>query len=140
MHPYSEYLQEFVYENNNLEIGGKFKDDFRITAWGKLFRKFWVDELPMFLNLMKGDCKLVGVRPLSSQYLSLYDEEFRERRLNYKPGLLPPYYADMPMTIEEIQNSEKKYLEAFEKNPISTDIKYFFKALNNIVIKRQRSN
>ncbi|GMR25347.1 MAG: hypothetical protein BMS9Abin39_0638 [Ignavibacteria bacterium] len=139
MHPYSEYLQEFVYNNNNLQVGGKFDKDFRITKWGAVFRKLWIDELPMLVNLAKGDLKLVGVRPISKQYLSLYNEEFRKRRMNYKPGLVPPYYADMPKNISEIMQSEQNYLNEFDKNKIKTDAKYFFKAFNNIVIKKARS-
>ena len=107
MHPYSEYLQAFVYQQNNLEVGGKFKNDFRITTWGSIFRRLWIDELPMITNWFKGDCKLVGVRPLSKQYFDLYDNEFRERRIKYKPGLIPPFYADMPSNILEILESEE---------------------------------
>jgi len=139
MHPYSEYLQEFVYKNNSLQEGGKFKDDFRITSWGKVLRKLWIDELPMLLNLFRGDCKLVGVRPLSRHYLSLYDEEYRKRRLKYRPGLIPPYYADMPGTIQEIMISEEKYLNEFDRAPLKTDVKYFFKAFYNIVLNQKRS-
>jgi lipopolysaccharide/colanic/teichoic acid biosynthesis glycosyltransferase len=139
MHPYSEYLQEFVYNNNNLQVGGKFKKDFRITKWGAVFRKHWIDELPMLVNFAKGDLKLVGVRPISKQYLSLYNKEFRKKRINYKPGLVPPYYADMPKNLSEIIRSEKKYLDEYDKSEIKTDVKYFFKAFNNIVIKKERS-
>ena len=39
MHPYAEYLQEFIYEKFNLQEGGKFKNDFRITYWGSILRK-----------------------------------------------------------------------------------------------------
>ena len=84
MHPYSEYLQEFVYTKNRLTQGGKFKDDFRISSWGRLLRKLWIDELPMILNLLKGEIKLVGVRPVSAHYLSLYTSEFQTRRQNYR--------------------------------------------------------
>jgi lipopolysaccharide/colanic/teichoic acid biosynthesis glycosyltransferase len=140
MHPYSEYLQEYIYERNKLQEGGKFADDFRITSVGKFMRKFWLDELPMFLNVFKGEMKIVGVRPLSSHYFSLYTEELKEKRLKYKPGLIPPFYVDMPVTLEEIMASEMKYLEAYEKHPFRTDISYFFKALYNIFIKRARSN
>ncbi|MFP4089792.1 MAG: sugar transferase [Cyclobacteriaceae bacterium] len=139
MHPYAEYLQEYIYEQNNLCEGGKFKNDIRITTVGKFCRKMWLDELPMLINLLKGDLKLVGVRPLSSHYLSLYHEELQEKRSRVKPGLIPPFYADLPKTLDEIMASEMKYLEAYEKNPIKTDIKYFFKALNNIIIKKARS-
>ncbi|NVO01723.1 MAG: sugar transferase [Bacteroidetes bacterium] len=139
MHPYAEYLQEYVYEKNKLEEGGKFKNDFRISTVGRIFRKFWIDEFPMFINLFRGDIKLVGVRPLSEHYLSLYDEEFRNYRQKYKPGLVPPFYADMPKTLEEIVDSEKKYLELYEIKPFRTDIKYFFKAFYNIIFKNARS-
>ena len=140
MHPYSEYLQKFLFDRNNLQEGGKIKDDFRVTYWGRIMRKLWIDELPMFINFFKGDLKLVGVRPLSKHYLSLYDDELREMRLKHKPGLLPPFYADLPKTLEEIIESEKRYLREFDKYGIITDIKYLFKALNNILIKRARSN
>ncbi len=140
MHPYSEYLQEYIYERNKLQDGGKFADDFRITSIGRFMRKFWIDELPMFLNVLKGDMKIVGVRPLSSHYFSLYSEELKKKRLQYKPGLIPPFYVDMPLNLEEIMASEMKYLEAYEKHPFKTDISYFFKASYNILIKRVRSN
>jgi lipopolysaccharide/colanic/teichoic acid biosynthesis glycosyltransferase len=139
MYPYSEFIQDFVYNHNKLETGGKFKDDFRVPVWGSLFRKLWIDELPMLINWLKRDLKFVGVRPISNQYLSLYSKEHQERRKNFKPGLVPPFYADMPKSIEEIELSEKKYLDAYEKNPVKTDFNYFIKAVNNILIKHKRS-
>ena len=139
MYPYSEFIQDFVYNHNKLEAGGKFKDDFRVPAWGRLFRKLWIDELPMLINWVKRELKFVGVRPISNQYLSLYSKEHQDRRKKFKPGLVPPFYADMPKTLEEIELSEKKYLDAYEKNPIKTDIKYFIKAVNNILVKNKRS-
>jgi lipopolysaccharide/colanic/teichoic acid biosynthesis glycosyltransferase len=139
MYPYSEFIQDFVYNHNKLEAGGKFKDDFRVPAWGRLFRKLWIDELPMLINWLKGDLKFVGVRPISNQYLTLYSKEHQERRKNFKPGLVPPFYADMPKSIEEIELSEKQYLDAYEINPVKTDFNYFIKAVNNILIKHKRS-
>lgn len=139
MYPYSEYLQKFIYEKTNLEKSGKFKDDFRITSWGKVLRKLWLDELPMFINYFKGELKLFGVRPLSLHYFSLYPDHLKKRRIKYKPGLVPPYYADLPQSFEEIIASEEKYLDSYEKNPFLTDVKYLFKAAYNIIIKRARS-
>ena len=139
MHPYSEYIQDFVYKQNSLTDGGKFKDDFRIPGWGKFLRKFWIDELPMLANWVRGDLKFVGVRPISNQYLSLYSIEHQQKRKRFKPGLVPPFYADMPKTIEEIEKSERVYLEAYEKAPIMTDVKYFFKILYNILLNKKRS-
>lgn len=140
MHPYSEYLQAYVYEKNKLAEGGKIQDDFRVSTMGKFFRKYWIDELPMLINLFNGDLKLVGVRPLSKHYLSLYDPDLQKRRLAVKPGLIPPFYADMPKTLEEIMLSEKTYIESYLKHPILTDIKYFSRAFYNIFVKKARSN
>jgi len=139
MHPYSEFLQDYIFKTNKLADGGKFKDDFRISGLGRLFRKLWIDELPMLLNLIKGDIKLVGVRPLSRHYFSLYPHEMQKKRTKYKPGLIPPFYADMPKTFEEIVASESNYLDQYEKAPFKTDLKYLWKALWNILVKRARS-
>ncbi len=139
MHPYSEFLQDYVFEHQGLKEGGKIKDDFRVTSWGKVFRKLWIDELPMLYNWLRGDLKVVGVRPLSTHYLSLYDEALRNLRQQTKPGLIPPFYVDMPETFEEICASEKKYLRAYLKNPVKTDLYYGFWALYNIFVKSARS-
>ena len=139
MYPYSEYLQEYIFEKYNLKEEGKFKNDFRMTGWGRLFRKYWIDELPMMINWFKGELKLVGVRPLSRQYFELYPEELQGMRNKNKPGLVPPYYADMPKGLQQIQESELNYLIAYEKSPILTDIRYFFRAMTNIVFKGERS-
>ena len=140
MHPFSEYLQEYVFKKNNLQDGGKIKDDFRISPEGRFLRKFWIDEHPMFYNFFKGEMKLIGVRPLSEHYFSLYTKELQELRVKTKPGLIPPFYADMPVTLEEIMASEIKYLRAYEKRPYYTDFSYFFKSIYNILIKKKRSS
>lgn len=139
MHPYSEYIQDYVYKIHDLQDGGKFRNDFRITSWGSVCRKIWLDELPMIINFLKGEMKVFGVRPLSRQYFELYRPEVRERRIKYKPGLIPPYYADMPGDLDAIQASELKYLDAYDRHPILTDIRYFFKSIWNIIFRRARS-
>ncbi|MFO8067334.1 MAG: sugar transferase [Bacteroidales bacterium] len=139
MYPFSEFLQPYIYEKNKLEPGGKFHNDFRISGMGKMLRALWIDELPMLINLFKGDLKIIGVRPLSKHFLSLYPKDFVKFRKKFKPGLIPPYYADMPKGLDDIIESERKYLEAYQKNQFFTDIKYFWKAFYNIVFKRARS-
>ena len=139
MHPYAGYLQDYVHENNSFTAGCKFNNDFRVTSWGRFLRKFWIDEQPMWLNWLKREMKLVGVRPLSEHYFGLYPEEVQQRRLKHKPGLIPPFYVDLPKTFEEIIESECKYLDAYEKNPLLTDFRYFLLAFYNIFIKRARS-
>ena len=140
MHPYAEYIQEYVFAKNKLQEGGKFKNDFRISTSGRVMRKFWIDELPMLFNILLGDLKFVGVRPLSVHYFHLYSKELQKRRIKHRPGLVPPFYADMPVTLDEIMVSEMNYLAAYEKHPLRTDWNYFWKAMNNILIKRKRSN
>ncbi|MEA3317921.1 MAG: sugar transferase, partial [Bacteroidota bacterium] len=140
MHPYAEYLQEYIFKQNDLEKGGKFQNDFRVTMVGRFMRKFWIDELPMIINFLKGETKIVGVRPLSKHYFSLYSKELQELRIKIKPGLVPPFYYDMPKTLDEIQESELKYLRKYHKHPIRTDWVYFWRAFWNIVVKKERSN
>jgi lipopolysaccharide/colanic/teichoic acid biosynthesis glycosyltransferase len=139
MHPYSEFLQEYMVNEKGLENGGKISADFRVLKIGKILRKYWLDELPMLYNLLKGDIKLVGVRPLSPQYFNLYSKELQELRVKTKPGLIPPFYVDFPKTFQEIMLSELVYLEQYRKNPLITDTKYFFKAVFNILFKGYRS-
>ena len=117
MYPYSEYLQEYVYSINGLKEGGKLQKDFRVTAWGKIMRKFWLDELPMLYNWLKGDLQIVGVRPITFQYLDMYDRELKELRKQVKVGLIPPFYADLPTTFEEICDSEKNFYPLLLEKP-----------------------
>lgn len=139
MHAYSEYLQPYIFKCNDLSKGGKIENDYRVSALGKFLRKTWLDELPMLLNWLRGDLKLVGVRPLSQHYFSLYSSDLQQLRIKTKPGLVPPFYADMPNTLEEIQASEYRYLTAYLKNPFLTDWRYFWKAMWNILVKGKRS-
>ncbi|MGE5682101.1 MAG: sugar transferase [Bacillota bacterium] len=139
MHPYSEYIQQFVYDLNGSQNGDKLNNDFRVASWGRVFRKYWIDELPMLINWLKGEIKLVGVRPLSLCKFNMYPEELQQLRISCKPGLIPPFYADLPKTFDELLLSEKKYLLAYKNNPIKTDVKYFFQCIYNILIKSARS-
>ena len=139
MHPYSEYLQEYVFKRNDLQKGGKIKNDFRISPEGRILRVFWIDELPMIINILKGEMKLVGVRPLSEHFYSLYDKDLQQKRIKNKPGFIPPYYVDLPETMDEIMESERKYLELYDQSPFMTDLKYFFIAFKNVLFKGVRS-
>lgn len=139
MHPYSEYLQDYIYEKYRLQPNGKFANDFRITAWGKWMRRLWIDELPQLYNFLRGDLALFGVRALSPHYFNLYPDDVKKMRTKFKPGLVPPYYADMPSSFEEIVESERKYLLRKIESPFITDCVYFTKAIFNIIFKKARS-
>ncbi len=139
MHPYAEYLQDYVLRINGYSEIGKPADDFRMTNWGKFMRRYWLDELPQLINVLKGEMKLVGIRPLSKRFLQEYPEDVLQLRLKHKPGCVPPYVALLKQEVEEYIESERTYLTEKEKHPYSTDIKYFFKAVYNILTNKIRS-
>lgn len=142
MYSYSEYLQEYVYQHRRLDRTGKFYHDYRVNTVGAFLRKTWMDELPMVVNMLKGEMKLVGVRPLSQQFFGLYTPEMQQLRTKSKPGLLPPLYyeKEQPETLGEIQESERRYMEAYLKHPFRTDWKYFWGIVGNIVFKHKHSH
>ena len=139
MHPYSEFIQNDVYKKNQLDNSGKLKNDFRVTKWGKALRKYFIDEIPQIYNWLRGDIKLIGVRALSHHYFSLYPKDLQKIRTNFKPGLIPPYYSDLPKSFDEIIQSEREYLNKKQASPFLTDVTYFLKALNNIIFSGARS-
>ena len=96
----------------------------------------------MFINFFKGQLKLVGVRPLSRHYFSLYTPEMQKLRISVKPGLFPPFYyeAETPKTVEDVQASERRYIEAYLKAPFATDWRYFWGSIYNILFRRKRSH
>jgi len=139
MHPYSEFIHKYALEKGDLSKKGKIQDDFRITFWGSIFRRFWIDELPMIINFLKGEMKLIGVRPLSLTFFDIYPDDLKKLRVENKPGLIPPFYADLPTSMEEVFESERIYLNKYKKAKFRTDFSYFFKSFYNIIIKRAKS-
>jgi len=139
MHPYAEYLQDYILQNNGYSEIGKPAQDFRLTTWGRFMRRFWLDELPQLINVLKGEMKLVGIRPISQRFLEEYPEDVKKMRLKQKPGCVPPYVALLKQDVKEYIESERIYLLEKERNPLTTDTKYFFKALYNILTNKIRS-
>ena len=66
--------------------GNYLPDEVRLTSYGKFLRKTSIDELPEFINILKGDMSFVGPRPLLVKYLPLYNDEQRHRH-DVRPGL-----------------------------------------------------
>ena len=64
----------------------KIKDDPRTTRVGRVLRRTSLDELPQFLNVLKGDMSLVGPRPALPEEVAQY-EEWHKRRLEASPGI-----------------------------------------------------
>jgi exopolysaccharide biosynthesis polyprenyl glycosylphosphotransferase len=93
---HKEYVTKLIEGNKNCEQnsnGGakcpvyKIKSDPRITPIGKFLRKTSLDELPQFLNVLKGDMSIVGPRPPIPYEFEKYDIWHRERLLRMKPGI-----------------------------------------------------
>lgn len=65
------------------------KDDPRITKIGKFIRKVRIDELPQFINVLKGEMSLVGPRPERPYFVELLSKDilYYKRRLKVRPGL-----------------------------------------------------
>ncbi len=87
MYQGAEALQEQLMLQNEMS-GPVFKmtDDPRVTRVGKFIRKTSIDELPQFVNVLRGEMSLVGPRPPLPNEVSKYQAAHR-RRLSVKPGL-----------------------------------------------------
>lgn len=66
--------------------GNPLSDRERLTKFGMLLRSSSLDEIPEFLNVLRGEMSLVGPRPLLMQYLPLYTKE-QARRNEVRPGI-----------------------------------------------------
>jgi exopolysaccharide biosynthesis polyprenyl glycosylphosphotransferase len=107
-----EKLDELIDLNAVREPMFKIEDDPRVTRFGALLRRFSVDEIPQFINVLKGDMSLVGPRPEESAVVALYDERQRER-LSVKPGLTGPMQiaGRGGLSFEERLALERDYLD-----------------------------
>lgn len=139
MHPYSEYLQDYIIRTNGYQDIGKPADDFRITTWGKFLRKYWLDELPQLINVARGEMKLVGIRPISNRFLNEFPDDIKALRLKQKPGCVPAYVSLLKQSVNGFIEAETIYLKEKVKHPYTTDIKYLYKAVYNILSNKIRS-
>jgi lipopolysaccharide/colanic/teichoic acid biosynthesis glycosyltransferase len=73
--------------NGNGESVYKLTNDERVTRAGALLRRKSLDELPQFLNVLKGDMSLVGPRPAIPYEVAAYQTWRRRRVLEFKPGI-----------------------------------------------------
>jgi len=132
------YDQEFV---KNL-IDGKYgkigenptyklKHDPRVTPLGRLLRVTNIDELPQFINVLKGDLSLVGPRP---PLLYEYDnyEEWHKERLSIKPGITGLWQVTgrSSTTFDEMVQLDIEYVR---KRSLILDIKILIKTAYSVI-------
>jgi len=89
----------------------KIKDDPRVTRVGKFLRKTSLDELPQFLNVLRGEMSLVGPRPPIPYELESYKAWHRRRVLDVKPGItgLWQVYGRSKTTFDEMVRLDLRY-------------------------------
>jgi len=114
------------YVENNYKL--KPNEDPRITRFGRFLRKSSIDEIPQFINILKGDMSLVGPRPVIEEELKEYDSY---KLLSVKPGAMGLWQAVGRSQIgyPERANIEMRYID---KASVLLDLKIIFGNFVNI--------
>jgi lipopolysaccharide/colanic/teichoic acid biosynthesis glycosyltransferase len=88
--------------------------DARVTRPGHVLRRYKLDELPQFLNVLIGDMSVVGPRPEVPRYVAQYPESLRQRVLSVRPGitdLASIEYRDENSLLGTSADPERTYVE-----------------------------
>jgi exopolysaccharide biosynthesis polyprenyl glycosylphosphotransferase len=109
-----EQLSELIDFDRLSEPVFKLKNDPRVTCIGRLLRRTSLDELPQFLNVLRGDMSLVGPRPEEVRLVKLYNDRQR-RRLVVKPGMTGPMQVSGrgDLTLAQRLELELDYIEHY---------------------------
>lgn len=111
----------------------KFEDDPRITKMGKILRKTSLDEMPQFINVLKGDLSLIGPRPLVEGELDAHNGN-HEIYEAVKPGITGWWAANGRSATTYKKRLELEYY--YVKNcSILLDIKCIFRTVKAVVFK-----
>jgi len=113
---HKEYISKFIGEGkDNRDTPGLYKlsNDPRITPIGQFLRKTSLDELPQFINVLKGEMSLVGPRPPIPYECELYDIWHRRRLLSVKPGITGLWQVSgrSSTTFDEMVRLDLKYIK-----------------------------
>lgn len=120
--------------NANLGLMFKMEDDPRITAVGKLLRKFSLDELPQLFNVLSGSMSLVGPRPPLPSEVDAYEDHAR-RRLLVTPGLTGLWQVSgrSLLSWEETVRLDLRYVENWT---LTLDLLIIWKTFFAVVARR----
>lgn len=131
-----EKLREILKdEKRRKEFEGTFKlkEDPRVTEVGKFLRKTSMDELPQFINILRGEMSLVGPRPVTRSEIENYYGDSRGREVfSVKPGLTGLWQVSgrSDVSYEERVNMDLEYVRNWS---IWLDIKIIFKTLKMVI-------
>ena len=123
-----EYIAKYIGEREGAAVEPgvfKLKDDSRVTAVGKFLRKTSLDELPQFINVLKGEMSLVGPRPPIPYECDLYDIWHKSRLLSCKPGITGLWQVTgrSRTTFDEMVRLDLKYIREWN---LWLDLKIMF--------------
>jgi lipopolysaccharide/colanic/teichoic acid biosynthesis glycosyltransferase len=123
---------------NNSDVDGETTDsDTRITRFGTFMRKFRVDELPQFINILKGDMSLIGPRPEWVETAKEFEKEIPLYKLRHmvKPGITGWAQVTQGHATGDVGNYEKlKYDLYYVKHyGFIMDVKIIIKTVYTIL-------
>ena len=110
-------------KSGQLTIGGR---DPRVTKAGYTLRKYKLDELPQFFNVLFGDMSIVGPRPEVRRYVNLYTAE-QQKVLSVKPGITDYAsieYSNENELLSKAVDPEKTYIEEIMPAKLALNLKY----------------
>ena len=126
-----ERKSELMAQNEMSGLMFKMDNDPRITKVGKFIRKTSIDELPQFINVLKGDMSLVGTRPPTVNEFNQY-EGHHKRRLSMKPGITGMWQAYGRNTVKDFEDVVKMDLNYIDNWSLGLDMKILGKTVVTI--------
>ena len=120
--------KEFEEKNHMQGLMFKMDNDPRITKVGRFIRKFSIDELPQFYNVLRGDMSLVGTRPPTLDEFEQYSSHHK-RRLSMRPGITGLWQVSGRSQIEDFEEVVRLDCQYIDNWSPGLDIKILFKTL-----------